>query len=165
MLTSFTWRVTTWYHLSSTWLEFDPNTAYVVCISICTGFSLYGIHMPLFSSYGIHMPLFPYMVIQSIVLGMALLWTLHCPKDSYCDLTMIWPFLFHGIRVAVSKTSDNALSTQMHGDYRLSIDRIFVGFIAICSTFLLNNPIYIEGHNCWLRSQRLRRTCGPPCGR
>ena len=29
---------------------------------------------PFFSLYGIHMPLFPYMVIQPIALGMALLW-------------------------------------------------------------------------------------------
>ena len=37
-------------------------------------FSLYGIRIPLISLYGIHMPLLPYMVIQPIVLGMALLW-------------------------------------------------------------------------------------------
>ena len=37
-------------------------------------FSLYGIRITLFSLYGIHMPLLPYMVIQPIVLGMALLW-------------------------------------------------------------------------------------------
>ena len=36
-------------------------------------FSLYGIRIPLFSSYGIHMALLPYMVIQPIVLGIALL--------------------------------------------------------------------------------------------
>ena len=39
-----------------------------------TWFSLYGIRIPLFSLYGIHMPLLPYMVVQPIVLGMALLW-------------------------------------------------------------------------------------------
>ena len=39
-----------------------------------TCFSLYGIRLSLFSLYGIHMPLFPYMVIQPIVLGVALLW-------------------------------------------------------------------------------------------
>ena len=58
--------------LFSTWCEMtliQPR-----CISICIGFSLYGIHMPLFSLYDIHIPLFPYMVIQPIVLGMALLW-------------------------------------------------------------------------------------------
>ena len=61
-------------------------------------FSLYGSHMPLFSLYGSHMPLCPYMVIQPIVLGMALLWALHSPRDCHCDVTMIWPLLFHGIR-------------------------------------------------------------------
>ena len=42
-----------------------------ICI---TWFSLYGIRISLFSLYGIHMALFPDMVIQTIVLGMALLW-------------------------------------------------------------------------------------------
>ena len=46
--------------------------------------------------------------------------------------------------------ADNALTTRMHGDYRLSIDKFFVGFNAICYTFLQNNLIYIEGRNCRL---------------
>ena len=33
-----------------------------------------------------------------------LLWTLHCPKDRYCDVTMIWLLLFHRIRADVSET-------------------------------------------------------------
>ena len=41
-------------------------------------------------------------------------------KDCYCDVTLIWPLLFHGIRE----------------------------FNAICYAFLRNNPIYIEGRNC-----------------
>ena len=77
-----------------------------------------------------------------------LLWTLHCHKDRYCDVTMIWPLFFHGIRADVSETSNNALTTRMHGDYRPSIDRFLVGFNAICYAFLRNNPIYIEGRNC-----------------
>ena len=117
-----------------------------------TWFSLYGIRIPLFSLYGIHMPLLPYMVIQPIVLGMALLWTLHCHKDRYCGVTMIWPLLFHGIRADLSETPNNALTTRMHGDYRPSIDRFFVGFNAICYPFLRNNPIYIEGRNCNFRT-------------
>ena len=60
--------------ISSTLPEIDPDTAYVVCISVSLWFSLYGIRIPLFSLYGIHMPLFPYMVILPIVLGVALLW-------------------------------------------------------------------------------------------
>ena len=75
-----------------------------------------------------------------------LLWTLHCPKDRYCDVTMI--LLFHRIRADLSEAPDNALTTRMHGDYRLSIDRFFVGFDTICCTFLRNNLIYIEGRNC-----------------
>ena len=119
-----------------------------------TWFSLYGIRIPLFSLYGIHMPLFPYMVILPIIMGVAfcygLLWTLHCPKDRYCDFTMIWPLLFRRIRADVSETPDSALKTRMHGDYRLSIDRFFVGFNAICYTFMRNNHIYIEGRICRL---------------
>ena len=77
-----------------------------------------------------------------------LLWTLHCHKDWYCDVIMMWPLLFHGIRADVSETPGNALTTRMHCDYRPSIDRFFVGFNAICYAFLRNNPIYIEGRNC-----------------
>ena len=65
---------------------------------------------------------------------------------------MIWPLLLHGIRADVSETPNNALTTRLHGDYRLSIDRFFVGFNAICSTFLRNNPICFEGRNCRLSS-------------
>ena len=39
-----------------------------------TWFSLYGIRIPFVSLYDIHMSLLPYMVMQPIVLGMALLW-------------------------------------------------------------------------------------------
>ena len=76
-----------------------------------------------------------------------LLWTLHCPNDHYYDVTMIWPLLSHGVHADVSETPDNALTTRMHGDY---VDRFFVGFSAICYTFLTNNPIYIEERNCRL---------------
>ena len=74
-----------------------------------------------------------------------LIWTLHCHKDRYCDVTMIWPSLFHGIRANVSETLNKALAMRMHGDYRPSIERFFVGFKAICYAFLRYNPIYIEG--------------------
>ena len=77
-----------------------------------------------------------------------LLWILHCHKDRYCDVTMIWPLLFHGIRAGVSETPSNALTTRMRGDYRPSIDSFFVGFHAICYAFLRINPISIEGRNC-----------------
>ena len=76
--------------------------------------------------------------------------TAHCPKEHYCHVTMIWPLLFHGIRADADETPDNASTTRMHGDYRLLIDRFFVGFNAICYAFLINNPIYIEGRNCRL---------------
>ena len=77
-----------------------------------------------------------------------LLWTLYCHKHRYCDVAMKWPLLFHGMRADVSEAPNNTLTTRMHGDYRSSIDRFFVGFNAICYAFLRNNLIYIEGRNC-----------------
>ena len=92
--------------------------------------------------------------------GLLSLRTLHCPKDRYCDVTMIWPLLFRRICADVSETPDNALTTRMHGDYRLSIDKFFVGLNAICYTFLRNNLIYIEGRNCRLSTvPRLFNKC------
>ena len=71
-----------------------------------------------------------------------------CPKDCYCDITMMWwLLLFHRIRADLSMTHDNASTTRMHDDYRLSIDRFFVGFNAICHTFLQNSPTYIQECN------------------
>ena len=95
-------------------------------------YSLHGLHILItwFSLYGIHMALLPYMV----------------RKDRYCDVTMIWPLLFHGIRADVSESPNNPLTMRMHGDYRL--DGFFVGFNVICCAFLRNNTIYIEGRNC-----------------
>ena len=61
---------------------------------------------------------------------------------------MISPLLFHAIRADVSETPDNALTTGMHGDSRLTIDRFLVELNAICYAFLRNNPTYIEGRNC-----------------
>ena len=109
-----------------------------------TWFSLYGIRLLLFSLYGIHMPLFSYMVIHPLFWVWrcyGLLWALHCLKYHHCDVTMIWPFLFRGIRADGSETLDNALTTRMHGDCRLSIDRFFEEFNAICYTY---NPWVIQ---------------------
>ena len=41
---------------SSTWAECYPDTAYVVCISVSFGFTLYGIHILWFSLYGGRIP-------------------------------------------------------------------------------------------------------------
>ena len=110
----------------SKWREFDPDTAYVVCISVSLGF--------------------PYVVSKSLCIpGMVvlqtfkrnchffwmqryygLLWTPHCPSAGYCDGTLPWPLLFHGKRADLSGTPINALAMQIHGDYGLSIDRLFV---------------------------------------
>ena len=34
-------------------------------------------------------------------------WTLHCPMGRYCDVTLLWPVLFHGIRADLSGTPIN----------------------------------------------------------
>ena len=65
-----------------------------------TWFSLYGIRITLFSLYGIHMPLLPYMVIQPIVLGMALLWA---AMDSSLSQ---WPLLWRHNDMAVIVSRD-----------------------------------------------------------
>ena len=140
-------------NLSSTLPEIDPDTAYVVCISVSLGFPYM---VSVFPCFPYMVSICPYFLIWQynplfwVWRCYGLLWTLHCHKDRYCDVTMIWPLLFHGIRADVSETPDNALTTRMHGDHRLSIDRFFVGFNAICYTFQGNNPIYIERRNCRL---------------
>ena len=58
------------------------------------------------------------------------------------------PQWVNGLPADVSEKPNNALTTRMHGDYRPSIDRFFVGFNAMCYAILRNNPIYIETRNC-----------------
>ena len=119
-----------------------------------TWFSLYGIRIPLFSLYGIHMPLFSYMVILPIVVGGALLWAaMDSPLSQgpllwrHNDMTVIVTPDTRGRERDTRQRLDNANARRF---YRLSIDKFFVGFNAICYTFLRNNLIYIEGRNCRL---------------
>ena len=169
-------------HLSSTWCEFDPYTAYAVCISICPYFliwypyaptSLYGdtAHC---SGYGVAMGCHRLCIVPRTAIVTSQWY------DRYCF-------------TEYARTWARHPTTPWQRDYRLSIDRFFEGFNAICSTFLRNNPICIEGCNCRLStvlgysinaravgprtpfrvgglagdsgSQRPGRTCGPPCGR
>ena len=81
-----------------------------------TWFSLYGIHIPLLSLYGIHIPLFPYMVIQPIVLGMALLWSVMDSSLSqgpllwrHSDMTVIVSRNTHGRERDTWQRLDNAV--------------------------------------------------------
>ena len=103
------------------------------------------------SLYGIHMPLLPYMVIQPIVLGMALLWPAIDSALSqgpllwrHNDMTVIVSRNTRGRERDTRQRLDNANARRLH------TDRFFVEFNAICSTFLRNNPICIEGGNCRL---------------
>ena len=86
-----------------------------------TWFSLYGIRIPLFSLYGIHMPLLPYMAIQPIVLGMALLWA---AMDSplwqgpllwrHNDMTVIVSWNTRGRERDTRQRLDNANAWRSH---------------------------------------------------
>ena len=117
-----------------------------------TWFSFYGIRIPLFSLYVIHMPWFPYVVIQPIVLGMALLWA--AMDSSLFQGPLLWRH--NDMTVIVSRNTrgregdvctrqrlDNAIARRLQ-----TVDRFFDGFNAICYAFLRNNPIYMEGRNC-----------------
>ena len=105
------------------------------------------------SLYGVHMPLIPYMVIQPIVLVMALLWAAIDSALSqgpllwrHNDLTVIVSRNTRGQERDTRQRIDNANARRLQ-----TVNRwFFVGFNAICSTFLRNNPICIEGRNCRL---------------
>ena len=71
----------TFYFLSSTLPEIDPDTAYVVCISVSLGFSYMVSIFPCFPDMVSAFPCTPYMVmlpthlnVTAIVLNRALLW-------------------------------------------------------------------------------------------
>ena len=93
--------------LSSTLPEIDPDTAYVVCISVSLGFPYM---VSVFPCFPYMISICPYFLIWQynplfwVWRCYGLLWTLHCHKDRYCDVTMIWPLLFHGICADVSET-------------------------------------------------------------
>ena len=135
-------RKLTYVFLSSTLREIDPDAAYVICISVSLGFPYM---VSVFPCFPYIVSICPYFLIwwYSPLFWVwrcyGLLWTLHCPKDRYFDVTMIWPLLFHGIRETCTRQLlDNANARRLHV------------FNAICYTFLRNNPIYIEGRNCRL---------------
>ena len=102
----------------------------------------------------IHMPLLPYMVIQPIVLGMALLWAAIDSALSqgpllwrHNDMTVIVSRNTRGRERDTRQRLDNANARRLQTVNRYIF---FVGFNAICSIFLRNNPICIEGRNCRL---------------
>ena len=140
-------------YLFSTFPEIDPNTAYVVCISVSLGFPYMAsvFHwFPYMVSICHYLLIWQYSPLFWVWRCFGLLWTHHCHNDRYCDVKMIWPLLFNVMRADVSETPNNVLTTRMHGDYRPSNARLF----AICYAFLINNPIYIERWNC--RQQQVK---------
>ena len=104
-------------------------------------------------------------ICPCFLMGMPLLWAaLDSPLSQG---PLLW--CHNNMTVIVSRNTrgcerdpDNALTTRMHGDYRVSI--VIVVFNAICETFLWNNPIYIKGRNCMLSTVPglLKKMLGPP---
>ena len=92
-----------------------------------------------------HMPLFPYMAIQPIVLCMGCYGLFIVPRTAIETPQWYDRYCFTGY----ARTWARHPTTRMHDDY---INRFFVGFNANCNTFLINNPIYIEGGNCRLNT-------------
>ena len=83
-------------------------------------FSLYGIRIPLFPLYGICIPLFS-LYGNSAQTFEHLLWMLHCPKGRNCDVTMIRPLLFHGMRADLSGSPSGAIvDRQSINDFWIS---------------------------------------------
>ena len=104
-------------NLSSTQREIDPDTS-----------NIRGLRnrIPWFSLYGIHVPGFPYTRMPQTCkhkrhcsgYGVAMdcyiyIWTPHFPRSRYCEVTMTWPLLFHGIRTDHSGTTSNAPATSL----------------------------------------------------
>ena len=95
--------------------EFNPDTAYVGCISI----SLFFLHGNAADIY-----------MKTSLLWMrrcyGLLWTVHCPTGCYFDVTKIWPLLFHGRQAGLIGTPINALATRIHGDHGSPVSRLII---------------------------------------
>ena len=64
-----------------------------------------------------------------------LLWMLHCPKGRYCDVTIIRPLLFHGMRTDL-RGSPGAAIVDCQSIYYL------LDFKRICFIFPWNNSTY-----------------------
>ena len=148
----FVWM---YVYLSSTLPEIDPDTADVVCISVWFGFPYMVSICPCFSymvsispcfhiygntthwsGYGVAMGCYGLFIVPRTAIVTSQWYDRYC----FMEYARMW----------ARQATTHQLTTRMHGDYRLSIDRFFVGFNAICYTFLWNNPIYIEGRNCRL---------------
>ena len=75
-----------------------------------------------------------------------LLWTLHCPKGRYCDVTIIRPLLFHGMRTDL-RGSPGAAIVDCQSIYYL------LDFKRICFIFPWNNSTYdLDATVGWLES-------------
>ena len=75
-----------------------------------------------------------------------LLWTLHCPKGLYCDVTIIRPLLFHGMRTYLRGNPGAAIVDCQSIYYLLDFKRI-------CFIFPWNNSTYdLEATVGWLES-------------
>ena len=120
--------------LSSTWHDSDPNTAYIVCISVSFGFPHISSIFPCFLYMAFVLPSFPYMVtpikhlnVKAIVLDRrfsGLLWMLHYPKGCCCDVTIIRPLLSNGRRTDLSGSPVTVITGCQSIDYLLDFKAI-----------------------------------------
>ena len=124
-------------------------------------------------------PCFPYMVMlpniwttrPSFWIGpcCGLLWTLHCPKGRYCDVKMIRPLLFHGIRADLSGSPGALITDRQSISYLLDLKAIrcmlpwnnyiqldaIVGWVNKCSGRRPSDTLL----SWWLGWHRHARTC------
>ena len=130
------WWLGTWLMLqghkksfSSTLGEIDLDTAFEVCISVSLGFPCVVSAFPCLLYMVSVFPCFHYMVLLPNIWTSrplfwvrrcyGLPWTLHCPRGRYCDVTMIRPFLFHGIDADLSRISGVAIKDRQLINYLL----------------------------------------------
>ena len=142
--------LSTFQYISSPWREFDPDTAYVACISVSLGF-------PYMASISLG---FPYLVMLQTFkrkrhysgcgFSMGCYRRYVVPRGRYCDVTMLWPLLVR----EYARTWAGHLSTPRQREFAAirgcrSIGNL-LNFNAICCIFQLNKSLYIIRRNCMM---------------
>ena len=131
--TPVTSHIHRYIYLSSTWREFDPNTAYVVCISVSLGFRQKPSDTALLSV--IALTKFKYIVSASVTKGALVCFvvTVHWWRHRICyDVTEVYHALRNILTVNLSNTRWPERSPQTLrscGESRSSIDNIRVIFM------------------------------------
>ena len=92
-----------------------------------------------------------------------LLWTLHCPKGRYCDVTIIRPLLFHGMRTDLRGSPGAAIVDCQSIYYLLDFKRIYFIFPWNNSTYDLDATVgWLESLGYSINARDFGpRTCTP----